>query len=125
MKRYLLFSCGSWEAQGGWCDFRNDFNTIEEAEKFLKSLKPYYQEEWHIVDLEIGQIVAPVEYAKERRPDLEDMLAKPKDEADIKAEAEIKEIMSDEEAWKNSRERAQKEAEKYFGEYNNDKSKPD
>ena len=61
MKRFLLFS-GEWEGNGGWGDFKKDFDTLAEAsEEGALSFNsagssPWGAAWWHVVDLETGTI---------------------------------------------------------------------
>ncbi len=51
MKRYLLFSGLPFYPNGGWDDFINDFDTIEEALKTFTDDKDYSWREWYqIID---------------------------------------------------------------------------
>lgn len=56
-KRYLVFAGYNYYPIGGWEDFYGAFETVEEAKDALLKEKSYYREWWHIVDLEINQIV--------------------------------------------------------------------
>ena len=51
MKRYLLFTGEYYYPSGGWRDFRDSFDTVEEA------LTQSRGDWWHIVDSETGVIV--------------------------------------------------------------------
>lgn len=51
MKRYLLFTMHEHEASGGWNDFVDSFDSVEEAVAAVKD--PCYQ----VVDVTIGKVV--------------------------------------------------------------------
>lgn len=75
MKRYLLFS-GEWEGEGGWGDFRQDFDDHDEAREAGKRMAKDADTQhnafwWHVVDIETGQIVSNGDnaiYEQEARP---------------------------------------------------------
>jgi hypothetical protein len=48
MKRYLLFSGSNYYASGGWNDFREDYDTLEEAKE---GLRIHQEQWWQIVDI--------------------------------------------------------------------------
>lgn len=55
MKRYVLFAGFNYEASGGWWDFVTSSN----SKKYLKQKAKKSRTDWHhIVDLEVGKIVA-------------------------------------------------------------------
>lgn len=37
MKRYLIFAGQDYYASGGWRDFKKDFDTLEEIDKYIES----------------------------------------------------------------------------------------
>lgn len=47
MKRFLLFAGETYYPGGGWDDFVDDYDTLEEAEAKAKTLKENW---WDIVD---------------------------------------------------------------------------
>jgi hypothetical protein len=53
MKRYLLFAWPSYDAQGGWNDLKESFDTIDEARKYLETLDSVYDER-EIIDSQTG-----------------------------------------------------------------------
>jgi len=66
MKKYLLFCGANFYASGGWRDFQNSFDSLEDAmmaEKFWYASHDKAKEEpiasdwWHIVNGETGEIV--------------------------------------------------------------------
>lgn len=58
MKRYLLFAYPEYYPSGGFKDFRNSFNTIEEANAEYRKLRITRDvNEAHIVDCETWQII--------------------------------------------------------------------
>ena len=58
MKRFLLFSFPEYYPSGGFEDFVECFDTIEEAKCYYASDKvDYYKEICHIYDLELKKIV--------------------------------------------------------------------
>ena len=64
VKRYLLFEGDSHEEIGGWGDFQEDYDTLEEARAAAIANKRPRDERgipaqgwWHIVDTEVGDIV--------------------------------------------------------------------
>lgn len=51
MKRYLVFTYSTYDASGGWNDFRSDFDTLDGAVEFVESsTRDYYD----IVDITTG-----------------------------------------------------------------------
>lgn len=55
MKRFLLFGGGYYSADGGWCDFKGSFDSIEEAQSAAladKDLKWF-----HVADVQTASIV--------------------------------------------------------------------
>ena len=52
MKRYLLFSGNDYYPTGGWGDFVDDFDTIEEAEAYARKEPLSEWQWWHIIDTE-------------------------------------------------------------------------
>lgn len=56
MKRFLLFVYDKYYPNGGWNDFRGDFDTIMEAKD--KLLTMIEVERWHIVDINTKKIIA-------------------------------------------------------------------
>ena len=56
MKRYLLFKFATYYASGGWCDFVNDFETLEAAQAERIKLHDAYGST-QIVDTLTKQII--------------------------------------------------------------------
>ena len=52
IKRYILFCYYRFYPYGGWGDFTNSFDTLEEALKAQKTA-----DKWHIVDLVEGRMI--------------------------------------------------------------------
>lgn len=59
MKRYLAFAGDNYYPDGGWEDFRGDFDTCEEAVAAVKNYKPTCSTgQWgHVVYTETKEIV--------------------------------------------------------------------
>lgn len=55
VKRYLLFGGDTYYPFGGWEDFFDSYDTIEEARKHARR-KPRW-DWWHVVDSQTGKIV--------------------------------------------------------------------
>lgn len=53
MKRYLLFAGESYYPVGGWKDFVDSYDTIEEAVSYGRAAGDW----WHVVDSATGKIV--------------------------------------------------------------------
>ena len=67
-KRYWLFAGNDYYATGGMHDFRDCFDSVEEAETSAKKLDC---DEWfHVVDITTGQIVAGTKYQAYGAPQL-------------------------------------------------------
>ena len=67
-KRYWLFAGNDYYATGGMHDFRDCFDSVEEAETSAKKLDC---DEWfHVVDITTGQIVAGTKYQAYGAPKL-------------------------------------------------------
>ena len=49
MKRYLLFAGDDYYPKGGWRDFQDGFNTLEDALKGAANAKKDW---WHVVDMQ-------------------------------------------------------------------------
>ena len=60
MKKFLLFTGNFHYPEGGWLDFRSDFNTLEEANtEYEENYKDKEYGNWyHIVDIISKQIVS-------------------------------------------------------------------
>jgi hypothetical protein len=56
LKRFLLFAGVAYYPMGGWEDFIDSFDTLEEAVACGK-LRQQRREWWHVVDLEKGEVV--------------------------------------------------------------------
>jgi hypothetical protein len=54
MKRFLLFAFDSHYPRGGWDDFRDSYDTKEEAVEAVAKMKCEW---WQVVDSEAGDIV--------------------------------------------------------------------
>jgi cellobiose phosphorylase len=54
MKRYIVFSGDNYYPIGGWEDFKDSFNTLEEAREYQSNMPDWF----HIVDLQTMEIVA-------------------------------------------------------------------
>lgn len=54
LKRYLLFCMYNYYPTGGWNDFSDSFDTLELA---VEAGKCSYGDWWHVVDIEVGDIV--------------------------------------------------------------------
>ncbi len=54
MKRFLLFAMSQYYPRGGWDDFRDSYDTKEEAVIAVASIKCDW---WHVVDTEDSDIV--------------------------------------------------------------------
>ena len=53
MKRYLLFAGDYHYPNGGWSDFVDSFDSVEEAQDHLNHSKDSYLVDWaHVVDTE-------------------------------------------------------------------------
>lgn len=58
MKRFLLFSFPEFYPSGGFEDFVECFDTIEDAKEYHESHNvDYYKEIYHIYDLELKKII--------------------------------------------------------------------
>lgn len=55
MKQYLLFSGDTYYPYGGWRDFDESFDSIDEAEKYISN--NHAPDWWQIVDIKTGKIV--------------------------------------------------------------------
>lgn len=56
MKRYLLFAGLKYYPYGGWEDYKGEFDSIDEAEKYVQ--KHFEDCNWfHIVDIETKTVV--------------------------------------------------------------------
>lgn len=67
-KRYWLFAGNDYYATGGMHDFRDSFDSVQEAEASAKKLEC---EEWfHVVDITTGQIVLGTKYQAYGAPQL-------------------------------------------------------
>ena len=67
-KRYWLIAGNDYYATGGMHDFRDCFDSVEEAETSAKKLDC---DEWfHVVDITTGQIVAGTKYQAYGAPQL-------------------------------------------------------
>ncbi len=55
MKRYLLFAGSCYYPSGGWSDFENSFDTLEEAVDAAESLNVTKADWAHIIDKETGK----------------------------------------------------------------------
>ncbi len=61
MKRYLLFAGDMYYPCGGWEDFKDDFDTVEEAREGVRSLRrnPWGGPDWwDIIDTKAMKRVA-------------------------------------------------------------------
>ena len=56
MKRFLLFTGQHYYPDGGWDDFKGDFESYEHAKDFLIQHNDY--DWWHLVDSTTKTIVA-------------------------------------------------------------------
>lgn len=56
MKRYLAFAMSSYYPGGGWQDFKGDFDTLKEAQKHLKKIKPNH-DRFQVVDTQTGKLL--------------------------------------------------------------------
>lgn len=54
MKRYALFSWRAYEAGGGWNEFRDTYDSVEDAR--AAAIADTYCNRWQIIDLSRGQI---------------------------------------------------------------------
>lgn len=54
MKRFYVFGGCDYYPNGGWDDFKGDFDNLEDAYKRLGS---FYYDWFHIVDSHTGQII--------------------------------------------------------------------
>lgn len=62
MKRYLVFSGASYYAGGGWLDFGEAFDTLDQAIEYGQHcLKHDFHDWYHIIDTNTGKIVNQVE----------------------------------------------------------------
>ena len=57
MKRFLLFNGSYYHPSGGWWDFNNDFELMEQAIAATNSFNPEFTW-WHIIDTTSGEIVS-------------------------------------------------------------------
>lgn len=58
MKRFLVFAYDRYYPSGGWNDFKDSFDTYEEAEAYATSLKDNKVFDFsHVVDTVIGDTV--------------------------------------------------------------------
>lgn len=58
MKRFLVFTFPVYEAEGGWNDFCDSFESLEDAREYVKSLGYLEHDGYaHIVDSLNGKIV--------------------------------------------------------------------
>ena len=58
MKRYLLFAGHDYYPNGGWSDFHNDFNDLEQAKEMALDLLSKHSYDWtQVVDTTIGRQV--------------------------------------------------------------------
>lgn len=58
LKRYLVLAGYHYYPSGGWGDFVDSFETIDEAEAHAKKEAPRRERHWwHIVDSATGEIV--------------------------------------------------------------------
>lgn len=55
MKRYLVFAYWAYYPIGGWHDFQDSFDTLEEARKFAESLQ---HDHIDVIDTQTGEEVA-------------------------------------------------------------------
>ena len=55
-KRYLLFTYDTYYPGGGWCDFDESFDTIDELVDYLKDQNTK-ADNHNIIDLETGDYV--------------------------------------------------------------------
>ena len=58
LHRYLLFTYADAEAEGGWQDFHSSHVSIEDALQALRRDPPVCDNEYHLVDMVTGDIVA-------------------------------------------------------------------
>lgn len=53
MKRYILFAGYSFYPEGGWCDFKGDFDCTDDAEAHLSNISDGESLIWHhVIDTE-------------------------------------------------------------------------
>jgi len=58
--RYAVFSGSDYYPEGGWMDYRNSFNTVEEASAYGKGLKEGGDSDWfHVVDMRERVVLSP------------------------------------------------------------------
>lgn len=59
MKRYALFAHPTYYPWGGWADLVNTYHAVEEVADWLASWPTGERpDEWHVVDLTTGEVVA-------------------------------------------------------------------
>ncbi len=59
MKRFLLFYGHSYYANGGWADFRGDFETLDKATRAgIAAMSATYSDWLHVIDTETRRVVA-------------------------------------------------------------------
>jgi len=58
MEKFLVFFGSTYYPSGGWNDFRASFNDSADAIWFAKNAKPEVKKWWHVVDSELGKIIA-------------------------------------------------------------------
>jgi hypothetical protein len=58
LNRYLVFTWGQYYPSGGWNDFRESFDTLEEAEEYMRRTcdDPFYNGQ--VIDSTTGEEVA-------------------------------------------------------------------
>lgn len=56
MKRYALFAWHPFEAAGGWNDFVDSFDSVQDAKE--KAAADAYHSIWQVVDVNDGTVVA-------------------------------------------------------------------
>lgn len=59
MKRYALFAGACYYASGGWADFVDSFDSVEDAQKHSEAFNEEYAHWFQIIDLHTGQEVVP------------------------------------------------------------------
>lgn len=63
MKRYLTFACAAYYPDGGWFDFKEDFDSLEEAIAFAKK-HVYSEGTYQIVDTSIKKLIRIVSFIR-------------------------------------------------------------
>ena len=57
MKQFLLFAGDHFYPSGGWGDFKNSFDTVEEAQEGAADELAGNSDWWQIVDITTGKVV--------------------------------------------------------------------